>query len=79
MRLSSPMPCETSSDVGAEPLAEVRDLVDEGDFHRQEHVGGVFDHLRAAARRVDDRAAVAIDRLVDLAHAPRARARPRRR
>ncbi len=56
--------------VGAETLAQVRDFVDEGDLHRQEHVGGVFDHLRAAARGVDDLPAVALDRPVDFAHHP---------
>ena len=54
--------------VGADALAQVGDFVDEGHLHRQEHVGGVFDHLRAAARRIDDTPAVAFDGPVDLRH-----------
>ena len=33
-------------DVGAKPLAEVRDLIDEGDLGREKAVGGVLDQLR---------------------------------
>ena len=54
--------------IGAETLAQVGDFVDEGDLHRQEHVGRIFDHLRTAARRIDDPPAVAFDGPVDLAH-----------
>ena len=54
--------------IGAETLAQVSDFVDEGYLHRQEHVGGVFDHLRAAARRIDDPPAVAFDGPIDLPH-----------
>jgi hypothetical protein len=35
--------------VGAEALTKVGDLVDEGHLHRQEHIGRIFDHFRAAA------------------------------
>ena len=34
-------------DVGADLLADVGDLVDEGDLRRQEGVGGELDHLGA--------------------------------
>ena len=37
--------------VGADALAQIRDLVDEGDLDRQEGVGGVFDQLGGAPRR----------------------------
>ena len=37
--------------VGADLLAEVGDLVDEGDLRREKGVGGVFDQLGGAARR----------------------------
>jgi len=33
-------------DVGAEPVAELGNFVDESDFGREERVGGVFDELR---------------------------------
>jgi hypothetical protein len=35
-------------DVGAELFAEVGDLVDEGDLHGEEGVGGVLDQLGGA-------------------------------
>ena len=54
--------------IGAETLAQVGDFVDEGDFHRQEYVGRIFDHLRTAARRINDPPAVAFDWPVDLPH-----------
>ncbi len=43
-------------DVGVDALAQVGDLVDERHFHRQKHVGGVFDHFGAAPRGEDQRA-----------------------
>ena len=45
MRLSRPMPRATSRDVGADLLADVGDLVDEGDLGREEGVRGELDHL----------------------------------
>src|SRR6202042_2508964 len=54
--------------IGAETLAQVGDFVNKGYFHRQEHVGRIFDHLRTAARRIDDPPAVAFDGPVDLPH-----------
>ena len=54
--------------IGAEALAQVGDFIDESHFHRQEHVGRVLDHLRAATRRVDDPASVAFDGPIDLPH-----------
>ena len=32
--------------IGADLLAQIRHFIDEGDLHRQEAVGGVFDQLR---------------------------------
>ena len=37
--------------VGADPLAQVGDLVDEGDLGREEAVGGVLDQLGRLERR----------------------------
>ena len=37
--------------VGADGFAEIGDLVDEGDLHREEGVGGIFDQFGGAARR----------------------------
>ena len=49
MRLSSADAARDLLHVGADLLAEVRDLVDEGDLSRQEGVRGVFDELGGAA------------------------------
>jgi hypothetical protein len=49
-------------------LAQVRHLVDEGDFGREEGIGGVLDELRALARGEEDRRLVEIERAVDLVH-----------
>ena len=45
------------ADVGADLLADVGDLVDEGDLGREEGVGGELDHLGAGDVGVDDLAA----------------------
>ena len=45
------------ADVGADLLADVGDLVDEGDLGRQEGVGGELDHLGAGDVGVEDLAA----------------------
>ena len=42
--------------VGAHLLAQIRDLVDEGDLGGEEGVGGVFRQLRRAPGRDQDRA-----------------------
>jgi hypothetical protein len=55
-------------DVGADLFAEVRHLVDEGDLHGEEGVGGVLDQLRRAARGEQDRRLVEEERAVELAH-----------
>ena len=80
-------PARDLDDVGAGLLADVGDLVDEGDLRGQEGVGGELDHLRAGdvgaherrvERRVelDDRVArpvavVADDHAVGLRGSPR--------
>ena len=59
--------------VGAHRLAQVGDLVDEGDLHREIGVGRIFDQFGGAARRVEDRRGVEVERPIDLRHAaPRA-------
>ena len=60
MRSSRPMPSRDLDDVGAGLLADVGDLVDEGDLRGQEGVGGELDHLGAGdvgahERRVERR------------------------
>ena len=42
-------------DVGADFLAQIRDLVDECDLGRKKRIRGIFDHLRRLQRREDDR------------------------
>ena len=54
--------------IGAGALAQIRDLVDEGDLRRQKGVGGIFGELRRAARREENRRLVEIERAIDLAH-----------
>ena len=50
-------PASHLADVGADLLADVGDLVDEGDLGRQEGVGGELDHLGAGDVGADDLAA----------------------
>src|SRR4030081_2509423 len=52
--------------IGADALAEVGDLVDEGDLGGEERIGGIFDELRGAAAGVEDRRLVEVERAVDL-------------
>ena len=54
--------------VGADLLAEVGDLVDEGDLHGQKGVGGVFDQFGGAPVGEQDRRLVEIERAVELGH-----------
>ena len=62
--------------VGADLLAQIRDLVDEGDLDRQEGVGRIFDQLGRAPRGEQQRRLVEVERPVDLGH-HLARASPR--
>ncbi len=55
-------------DVGADLLAEIGDLVDEGDLGGEEGVGGVFDQFGGAPAGVEDRRLVEIERAVELRH-----------
>ena len=55
-------------DVGADELAEVRDLVHERDARRQHRVGGVLGQLGAGAVHDHDRRAGARERRVELVH-----------
>jgi hypothetical protein len=43
------MPLRDLLDIGADLLAQVGDLVDEGDLHREEGVAGIFDQLGRCA------------------------------
>ena len=66
--LVEPDPLGNLLDIGADLFAEVGDFVDEGDLHRQEGVGGVFDQFRGPPvgdhhRRLDE-----IERAIDLHH-----------
>ena len=54
--------------IGADLLAQIGHLVDEGDLGREEGVGGVFDQLAGAPRGEQDRAFVEEQRAIDLAH-----------
>ena len=54
--------------VGADSFAEIGDLVDEGDLHREEAVGGVLDQLRRAALGEEDRRLVQEERTIKLVH-----------
>ena len=51
--------------VGADLLAQIGDLVDEGDLGGKEGVGRVFDQLGGAPADIDDRRRVEIKRPVD--------------
>ena len=68
MRPSRPMPRADVVDVGADLLAQVGDLVDEGDLHRQEAVGGVFDELGGLEAGEQDRRLDQEQRAIELAH-----------
>ena len=52
--------------VGAESLAQVGDLVDEGDLRRQEGVRRILDQLGGAPAGVEDRRLIEIERPVEL-------------
>src|SRR4051812_9738486 len=49
-------------DVGADLLAEIGDLVDEGDLGRKKRVRGIFGQLGGAATRLQDRRVVQVKR-----------------
>ncbi|CAO4144681.1 hypothetical protein LPLAFNJD_LOCUS1752 [Methylorubrum aminovorans] len=54
--------------VGTDLLAEIRDLVDEGDLGGEEGVGGVLGQLGRAPPGEQDRRLVEVERAVDLLH-----------
>ena len=54
--------------IGANCFAEIGDLVDEGDLHRQKAVAGVLDQLRRAALGEHDWRFVEKERAIELAH-----------
>ncbi len=53
--------------IGADLLAQIGHLVDEGDLHRQERVGGVFGQFRRLDAGEHDRRLDQIERAVELA------------
>ena len=55
-------------DIRTDVLAQIRDLVDEGDLHRQESVGRILDQFRGPPRSEHDRRLVEEERAVQLAH-----------
>jgi hypothetical protein len=54
--------------VAADAVAEVRDLVDEGNLGREEGVGGVLRQLRRFERGDDDGRLDEVERAVEVAH-----------
>ena len=68
MRLSRPMPRATSCTSAPSALAEIGDLVDEGDLGGEKRVGGVFDQFGGAPAGVHDRRLVEVERPVDFGH-----------
>ena len=54
--------------VGADLLAQIGDLVDEGDLRRQKGVGGVFDQFRGAPVGEMHRRLVEVQRPVEFRH-----------
>ncbi len=54
--------------IGTDFLAQIGNLVDEGDLHRQEGVAGIFDQFRSAACREHERRLVEIERPIDFRH-----------
>ncbi len=55
-------------DVGADRLAQIGNLVDEGDLGREKGVGGIFDQLRRPPRGEQQGRLVEVERPVDFPH-----------
>ena len=55
-------------DVSTDLFAKVGHLVDEGDFHRQKGVGGIFDQFRGTAAGEQHRGFVQKQRAINLSH-----------
>ena len=73
MRGSRPMPRGDLADVGADLLADVRDLVDERDLGREEGVRRELDHLRGGDVGAHDRAPERLGERGDGVRRPRRR------
>ena len=54
--------------IGADLLAEIGDLVDEGDLRRQKGIGGIFGQFGRPPAGEEDRRLVEIERPIDLVH-----------
>ena len=54
--------------VGVQHFAQIGDLVDEGDLHRQEGVGGIFDQFRGPPAGEQDRRLVQVQRAIEVRH-----------
>ena len=65
--------------VGADLVAQVGDLVDVGDLHRQEGVGGILDELGGLEAGEQDRRLDQEQRPIELAHDLARRGRSRSR
>ena len=55
-------------DIGPGSLAQVGNLVDEGNFHGEKRVRGVFDHLRRGEIRHHERGLDEIERAIQVLH-----------
>ncbi len=55
-------------DIGTDALAQVRDLVDEGDLGGEERVRRILDKFRPAPLGVEDRRALVLERPVEFRH-----------
>jgi hypothetical protein len=55
IRLSEPDAARHLLHIGAHLLAQLGDLVDEGELGREKRVGGIFDHLGGAPLGVKNR------------------------
>ena len=65
--------------IGADLLAQIGDLVDEGDLGGKEAVGGVFGEFRRLDRGEDHRRLDQVERTIELAHDVLRARRSRRR
>ena len=56
--------------VGADLLAKISDFINEGDFSRQEGIGGVFDEFSSASVSVQNGCLVETERTINLINHP---------
>ena len=75
MRRSAPIAVATSCTFAPDRLAQIGDLVDEADLHREEGVGGIFGKFRRFAAHEHNRRVAQGERLDRAAPSARVRAR----